>query len=135
MHRQRRGATCPQRRGDTPVSKRDDIDPKDVKARLLARRAELQAESKSSQEERAPVELDQARIGRLSRMDALQGQAMAIEAERRRGIELKRIDAALQRLEDGSYGACLSCGENIPAERLSSDPMTPLCIDCARAAH
>ena len=135
MHRQRRGATCPQRSGDTPVSKRNDIDPKDVMARLLARRAELQAKTESSQEERAPVELDQARIGRLSRMDALQGQAMAIEAERRRGIELKRIDAALQRLEDGSYGACLSCGEDIPAKRLRSDPMTPLCIDCARAAH
>jgi DnaK suppressor protein len=48
------------------------------------------------------VELDQARVGRLSRMDVLQGQAMSQAMNRRRQVELKKIDAALQRIEAGT---------------------------------
>ena len=58
--------------------------------RLLARREELQALAATAEESRRPVELDQSRVGRLSRMDALQDQAMALETERRRKIELRR---------------------------------------------
>lgn len=77
------------------------------------------------------MELDQTRVGRLSRMDALQGQAMAQETERRRKNELQRIEAALLRVESGDYGYCVTCGEEISAKRLALDPSTPLCIDCA----
>lgn len=86
---------------------------------------------KSSTEGSRPVELDQTRMGRLSRMDALQGQAMAQETERRRKNELQRIEAALMRVESGDYGYCVTCGEEISAKRLALDPSTPLCIDCA----
>ncbi len=106
-----------------------------VKARLLAHRDELQADAAMSRDQRQPVELDQTRMGRLSRMDALQGQAMALETERRRGVELKRIEAALARIEDGSYGDCLACGEEIAPKRLASVPTVPLCIACAAKAR
>lgn len=77
------------------------------------------------------VELDQTRVGRLSRMDALQNQAMALEAERRRRLELQRIDASLKRLEAGDYGYCVACGERIPVRRLELDPTLPTCVACA----
>ncbi|MCH8155957.1 MAG: TraR/DksA C4-type zinc finger protein [Proteobacteria bacterium] len=112
---------------DTP-----EIDAADAKARLLARRQELVHLTEASVEARRPVELDQARVGRLSRMDAMQSQAMSIETDRRRQVEVRRIDAALTRLDDGEYGFCASCGEAIALKRLEFDPTTPVCIDCAR---
>ena len=107
-------------------------DMKGAKKRLEERRRELEAIVESSRESRKPVELDQSRVGRLSRMDALQDQAMALETERRREIELRRIDAALARVASGEYGDCLTCGEEIGPKRLDFDPATPVCIDCAR---
>ena len=112
---------------DTPES-----DAAAAKARLLARRQELVPLTETSAEARRPVELDQARVGRLSRMDAMQSQAMSIETDRRRQLEVRRIDAALTRLDDGKYGFCASCGEAIALKRLEFDPTTPVCIDCAR---
>ena len=81
------------------------------------------------------VELDQARVGRLTRMDALQSQAMHQENNRRRDLELTRIDTALQRIENKEYGYCLDCGENIAEKRLEFDPSVTLCIHCASTAE
>lgn len=111
-----------------------DFDPTDdaaVRAMLLARKDELEGLIASSKESRAAVELDQSRVGRLSRMDAIQGQAMAIETDRRRALELIRLDSALARLDAGEYGACVRCGEEIAAKRLNFDPAVTLCVDCA----
>lgn len=79
------------------------------------------------------VELDQAKVGRLSRMDALQMQSMAKESRRRRQIELQRINAAIQRIADDSFGSCCGCEEQIAPARLNVDPSVPLCIECASA--
>ncbi len=111
---------------------RDDIDIEAVKARLIALRADLLDTGETSAESRQPVELDQSRVGRLSRMDALQGQAMALEIARRRENEIRRISAALARIGDGEYGFCVTCGEDIAAKRLDLDPAAAVCIDCAR---
>jgi DnaK suppressor protein len=107
-------------------------DLKAAKKRLIDKQRELNAIVESSRESRKPVELDQSRVGRLSRMDAMQDQAMALETERRREIELRRIESALERVETGDYGYCLSCGEEIQPKRLEFDPATPVCIDCAQ---
>jgi len=114
------------------MSARTDLDIGHLREKLLARKAELMELDESSAEARKPVELDQTRTGRLSRMDALQGQAMAQATHRRREQELQRIDAALKRLEEGDYGECVHCGEDIAAKRLELDPTAPLCIDCAK---
>ena len=103
-----------------------------ARRQLLARREELRRLTKSAAEARATVELDQTRVGRLSRMDALQQQAMALESNRRRTVELSRIEAALKRIDDGEYGYCLECGGEIATKRLDLDPTAPLCITCAR---
>ena len=110
------------------------IDLKKMKQRLLDRRKELEHVIEASAETNTEAELDQQRIGRLSRMDAMQQQAMEEETHRRRDQELARIEAALQRLEDDEYGFCTACEEAIAAKRLENDPATPLCIKCAARA-
>ena len=95
-------------------------------------RAEIERLEEMTVEDRKPVELDQQTQGRLSRMDALQVQEMALEQERRREIELQRIDAALQRITEREYGYCAMCGDEIAPERLENDPAVALCVDCAQ---
>lgn len=107
------------------------FDLSEFRDRLIAWRHELLDLVESSAESRKPVELDQTRVGRLSRMDALQNQAMSMAAERRRRLELQRIEASLKRIEQGDYGYCVSCGEQIPLRRLELDPTLPTCMDCA----
>lgn len=107
------------------------FDPQDIEALLQKRRAEVLTLIDEHGEDSRPVELDQTRVGRLSRMDALQNQAMAQATQSRRELELTRIDEALKRLADGEYGECLSCGEPIAQKRLAFDPSATLCIDCA----
>ena len=79
----------------------------------------------------AVVELDQSKVGRLSRMDAMQAQAMAQASVERREAMLREIAAALQRIDRGHYGLCRLCDEPINPKRLEIDPTTVLCIDCA----
>jgi len=109
----------------------DGIDIDAMRERLEAMRAELDALEAASAESRGPVELDQTRQGRLSRMDALQGQAMAQATSERRAARLRRIDAALERIESGDYGYCTVCDEPVAAARLNNDPAVPTCVGCA----
>jgi DnaK suppressor protein len=98
---------------------------------LEARRRELIEDDSLSQDAANTVELDQMRQGRLSRVDALQQQAMAAETHRRRVADLKRIAAALARIETGDYGYCLTCGQAIAPGRLEIDPAAAECVRCA----
>lgn len=109
-------------------------DPSSVaRQRLLKMRAAIEAAVHSHEESSEVVELDQTRTGRLTRMDALQGQAMAKAGQVRAKQELANIDAALRRLEEGSYGECLDCAEDIAAARLEANPVATLCVGCAEA--
>ena len=101
------------------------------KTRLVERQQQIWKVSSDSVDDRQPVELDQTNSGRLTRASALQSQALAQETDRRRQAELKRIDSALARLDDGDFGFCVICGEEIGLERLNMDPAVPTCIDCA----
>ena len=92
----------------------------------------LKAQETGEQAEQT-VELDQARVGRLSRMDAMQAQAMSKETGRRRRVKLLQIDAALKRIEEEDYGYCQECGKDIAPARLEVDPTALLCITCASA--
>jgi len=114
---------------------RDDLDLNYFRKKLEARLFDIQAGREAQQKESAPVELDQTKVGRLSRMDALQQQSMAQATARRTEQEHQRIRTALGRLESGDYGYCLKCEEEIAEGRLRVDPSTLICIDCARAAE
>ena len=104
---------------------------KTIKRRLEQERDDILALSAGGTDERRPVELDQQSVGRLSRMDAMQVQAMAQAVEARRQGRLQRIEAALKRLADGEYGFCTDCGEKIPPKRLAIDLTIARCVDCA----
>ncbi|MEX2642359.1 MAG: TraR/DksA C4-type zinc finger protein [Acetobacterales bacterium] len=109
----------------------DDTDIARLKQVLLNERRTLTADDAAHAQDRSPVELDQTRQGRLSRIDAVQQQEMAKAVHARTEARLRQIDAALQRIDDGDYGCCLSCGEEIASRRIEADPATPRCIDCA----
>jgi len=99
---------------------------------LLEReRAELLSASEGTSADRKPVELDQQSVGRVSRGDAMQVQAMAKAQDARRAARIMMIDAALKRIEVGDYGYCAECDEEIPEKRLAVDPAAPRCVKCA----
>lgn len=100
--------------------------------RLLLEREDLRAASVRTASARHPVELDQQSVGRLSRMDALQNQAMARRIEQRRIACLRAIEAATARLTSGEFGYCSDCGERIGEKRLDLDPTVCRSISCAR---
>ncbi len=107
------------------------IDIDKAKERLNAKRTVLKELSQISSEARSTVELDQQSVGRLSRMDAMQQQAMAEAMERSRQKDLVRINQAELRLSDGDYGYCVECDSEIPDGRLAIDPMAERCVKCA----
>ena len=102
------------------------------RARIDAEIEELRALSSSSKDARAPMELDQQSVGRLSRIDAMQQQSMDLAREDRRRAMLPVLAAALRRLAEGDYGYCLGCGEDVPEKRLGIDAAVTLCIHCQR---
>lgn len=102
-----------------------------MRDKLLKLKAELEAIVAAGEESAAVVELDQSKVGRLSRMDAMQAQAMAQASGQRRVAMLRNIDAALRRIDDGSYGLCIDCEEPINPRRLEFDPTVLRCVDCA----
>ncbi len=101
-----------------------------MREKLLQLRDELEAIVETSNESAAVVELDQSKVGRLSRMDAIQVQAMAKASAERREAVLRNIEAALKRLDAGDYGFCRDCEESINPKRLEFDPTALRCIDC-----
>lgn len=98
---------------------------------LEAELAALDTAGELGAERRKTVQLDQQSVGRLSRMDALQHQAMAKAEHARRAGSRTRILAALARMDDGEFGYCTECGEAIAEGRLDVDPGVPTCVSCA----
>ena len=110
-----------------------DSEQQRFKSLLLKLKAELLKAGETGQQAEEVVELDQTRVGRLSRVDAMQAQAMSLETGRRRRMHILAINSALARIENGDYGDCYDCGEIINPRRLEADPATRLCISCAEA--
>lgn len=99
--------------------------------RIERRLAELDAEDTLGADGLRTVMLDQQAVGRLSRMDAMQQQAMAQATRARRDAERKRLLGALARVASGDFGRCEDCGEEIPSGRLRLHPGVTRCVSCA----
>lgn len=108
-----------------------DNDIEKFRQQLIQLKSELQALEASSRKKGETVELDQARTGRLTRMDAMQAQQMALEDARRRRQQLVKIDGALRRIDSDDFGYCYVCEEEIDLRRLDVDPTNTRCIKCA----
>ncbi|MBT5648597.1 MAG: TraR/DksA family transcriptional regulator [Rhodospirillaceae bacterium] len=107
------------------------VDTDKFRTLLEIRKAELTASIENATESAAPVQLDQQVQGRLSRMDAMQGQAMAQATIERRRIEIAQIDAAFKRMEKDEFGYCVECGDDIAPKRLALSPAIARCVECA----
>ncbi|MDG1483385.1 MAG: TraR/DksA C4-type zinc finger protein [Myxococcota bacterium] len=81
------------------------------------------------------VDLDQSRMGRVSRIDAIQQQKMAQATLRRHQQRLERVEAAIERYDEDpeEYGPCMRCGEPIGYRRLKAFPDVVVCVGCSRA--
>ncbi|MBV1866700.1 MAG: TraR/DksA C4-type zinc finger protein [Marinosulfonomonas sp.] len=105
----------------------------EFRTRLHDMADDLDRQDDRGQDSQKTVTLDQQSVGRLSRMDAIQQQAMAKATQARRNQMHMRIKSALSRIEDGEFGYCVQCGDDISAARLDLDPSIPICMSCAKA--
>ncbi|MFN3162140.1 MAG: TraR/DksA family transcriptional regulator [Pseudohongiellaceae bacterium] len=98
--------------------------------RLREMRDALRTQLDSGKKTTDVVTLDQSLVGRLSRMDAMQQQQMAISTQKKAQQRLQRVELALAALDAGEYGYCRQCDEDIGFPRLEAQPDTPLCFAC-----
>jgi DnaK suppressor protein len=103
----------------------------ELKEELERQLRKLERSMRVTAEAAAPVELDQTTVGRLSRMDSLQSQGLSRSLQEREEMKLILLREALARLEGGSYGLCVTCGGEVPFERLYVFPEAPSCTSCA----
>ncbi len=101
----------------------------------LARELEALQDTLSRQLERAEdsaatVQLDQTLLGRVSRMDAMQQQSVALSTRKLTEQKLRKVIAALRAVAEGEYGYCRRCEECIGYPRLQAQPEANLCIHC-----
>ncbi len=89
---------------------------------------ELRDLEDATREGSQPVDLDEP-IGRLSRMDAMQQQAMSAANRRRNKLRLQLVNAALK-MDPDDYGICKKCDEDIGYARLKVRPESPFCVIC-----
>ncbi len=101
-----------------------------IRQKLLDLRAELLETEVSARERTRPVELDEACMGRLSRMDAIQALRTAGEGARQCTRQILKIDGALRRISLGEYGRCFVCEEELDLLMLSADPTITRCKNC-----
>lgn len=107
----------------------DTIELETFRQQLLQMQNDLR-NTLTNDEQGRTVELDQSRMGRLSRMDAQQNQQVALEQKRRMEVSLQAIAGALRRIENGSYGYCYICEEPLSQKRLAFDPTLTRCVNC-----
>jgi DnaK suppressor protein len=103
----------------------------ELRAELERQLARLERSMAVTDEAVRPVQLDQQAVGRLSRMDSLQNQHMSRNLQEREQVRYAAIRAALDRLDEGTYGACTGCGEEIESGRLFVVPEAEHCPGCA----
>lgn len=104
---------------------------RDLRADLERQLAKLERSMKVTDEAARPVELDQTAVGRLSRMDSLQNQALTQNLKEREQHKLALLREALARMDREEFGMCTECGGAIPMERLFVFPEAPVCAACS----
>lgn len=98
--------------------------------RLFDELDKIEQSLQASQSAGETVMLDQSSVGRLTRMDAMQQQAMASELTERLQRSKRKAQAALNRLNAGTYGLCCACEADIDPSRLAHDPAAVFCHSC-----
>lgn len=107
-----------------------NIDLVAFRERIKSELMQLEEDVRQAESSAATVVLDQSSVGRLSRMDAMQQQAMAQGMRARLATQKRRLEAALARIDAGSFGSCCQCGAELEPARLQADPTTVFCPEC-----
>lgn len=102
----------------------------EFRAELERQLAKLEKSMTVTDEALKTVELDQAAVGRLSRMNSLQSQGLARGLRERESVRLSLIQGALRRLDAGTYGVCIVCGGKVAPGRLFVFPESGTCASC-----
>ena len=105
-----------------------------LRQQLVELVAELEQTLRTSAASANPVVLDQSSVGRLSRMDAMQQQAMVKATREKVRLRLTQCKVALSAFDRDDYGLCRKCEEPIDCRRLSAKPEAPFCLECQRGA-
>src|SRR6187551_3176696 len=106
----------------------DALDPVAVRATLDAERSRLIAEL--GEEIRAPGPMTYGSQAAAASQVFEQQRDLALREKEEQHLEA--VQAALARLDAGTYGECTACGTRIPAERLEALPWAAFCIECQR---
>ena len=105
----------------------------ELRGQLEIRKRALEEQIAAGSDSTQPVELDQQSVGRVSRIDAIQQQQMALAGRAQAERLLQGVELALARSEDGGFGQCRQCDEPIAFARLQAQPWATLCIACQAA--
>ena len=97
---------------------------------LLHSESDLQEHLQISKTATEVVTLDQTTVGRISRMDAMQQQSMAVSTREKALAKLKRVQFALRAIANDEYGYCQQCDEAIAFQRLLAQPEAIFCVSC-----
>ena len=97
---------------------------------LLVMKAQLEEQLQQAKTATDPIQLDQTQVGRVSRMDAMQQQSVALSTRDHAQATLKKVYAALRVYEQGDYGYCRRCDGSIGFGRLQAQPESSLCLNC-----
>jgi DnaK suppressor protein len=97
-----------------------------------ARLADIETELDVTTDSTKPIAPDVS-VGRLSRLDSMQMQQMALAGKRRLEEQRARLHEARRRIDSGTFGRCLQCGNDISIERLQYQPDAVTCMPCLQA--
>ena len=101
-----------------------------LRSSLLASRAKLEQQLQDGESATDVVVLDQTTVGRVSRVDAMQQQSMAVSTRANAQVTLRQVIAALRRIIEDDYGYCSRCDELIEFKRLQVQPQASHCLNC-----
>ena len=107
----------------------------EIRDLLEERKQQLESQLTDGDTATKPVTLDQQSVGRVSRIDAIQQQQMAIANQQQSSQLLQRVELALRRIDTGEYGYCQRCDDAIAFARLQAQPWTSLCLECQSASE
>ncbi len=102
----------------------------ELQQQLIAEQLHLRQQLDSQETETQPVTLDQQAVGRVSRIDAIQQQQMAMANQQHNKQHLSAVNQALARMADDDYGFCQECDQLITFARLKIKPEALYCISC-----
>lgn len=108
----------------------DESKKAELRTRIEQELKDLQQSISSLEDQTKPVAPDQS-LGRLTRLDNMNNQAVARDSLSKARMRMLKLQRALEHMDDPDFGYCEECGEEIPLRRLMLLPESTMCVACA----